>query len=794
MEILNLIQKFTPLDFTDYKRPTIIRRIVNRMARNSVNSLSEYIAFLKSNHEEIEILSNEFLISVTNFFRDPQAFEVIKDKVLPEIIQSKLQVDALKVWVVGCATGEEAYSLAILIVEHLTELRKNLEVKIFASDIDKAALLTASRGIYPESIKEDVSEERLKMFFTKEETKYRVRDNIRKMIIFADHDIVKQPPYGKIDLISCRNLLIYINPLLQKKILSSLHFCLNLGGYLFLGPSESLGDLKKSFNEIDKKWKIFKSVETVSNTRGIPYSTPGIEKQWNLPPRATMPQRNIIKKNLTDIIHLALMQESGYKAGICVNEDLMIIQTFGNCEQYLLPKIFNFDLLEMLPDELAIAVSTSLRKALKENKRVILNNITFKRNELSHSVDILIKPCFNEVNSDQNVTLILLDDKQAGDVVQDESDDFNLEKYTLQYLDDLRLENTEFKQRLRDMQDALELANDNLSSYNEELISSNEEMQSTNEELQSLNEELQTVNTEYQLKIRELAELNDDLNNYFKGTIHGQIYVDKNLIVRKFTPSAIKQINLKESDIGRALSDISTNIKFSTLIEDIQNVVLGGASSEKEVQTQDGKWYQMMITPYVRQQNNLTDGAIITFSDITELKRVQTRLSKVNADHDTFIYSASHDLLGPLGNMEFLFSQVKEKVTKSDDETAQLTEMMDTSITQLKSTITELSDIAKIESEMDAHEDIDLKILLEEVTSSIKDLILKNKAVIVTDLKARLIPFSKKNLRSILLNIISNAIKYKSPDRDPEINISSEQVDDYFILRIADNGLDWMRI
>jgi two-component system, chemotaxis family, CheB/CheR fusion protein len=247
VKILALIQKHTPLDFSDYKRPTILRRVVLRMAKNKIETLSDYVDFLDSNPEEIEVLSKEFLISVTKFFRDSEAFEVLKEKVIPEIIDHKLQVDTFKVWVVGCATGEEAYSLAILILEQLTELKKNLEVKIFASDIDKSALLHASKGIYPASISQDVSKERLEKFFIKQGDHYKVRDNIRKMLIFADHDIVKQPPYGKIDLISCRNLLIYINPILQKKILTSLHFCLNLGGYLLLGPSESLGELKKSF-------------------------------------------------------------------------------------------------------------------------------------------------------------------------------------------------------------------------------------------------------------------------------------------------------------------------------------------------------------------------------------------------------------------------------------------------------------------------------------------------------------------------------------------------------------------
>lgn len=789
LEILNLIQEHTPLDFTNYKRPTIIRRITNRMSRNRVNTLSEYITYLQSNHKEIETLAKEFLISVTNFFRDPLAFEVLKEKVIPEIIQNKLQVDTLKVWVVGCATGEEAYSIAILIMEHLTELRKSLEVKIFASDIDKTALQFASKGIYPESISKDVSVERLNKFFILQDDKYKIRDNIRKMIIFADHDIVKQPPYGKIDLIMCRNLLIYINPILQKKILSALHFCLNLGGFLFLGPSESLGDLKPSFQEIDKKWKIFKSKESVNVDRDRTYSTPGLEKLWGRQIADTRSQKNIVKNSLSEIIYHALMEQSGYKAGICVNEDMMIVQTFGDCEPYLLPKIFNFNLLEMLPEELSIAVSTTLRKAVKTNKKVILNDIFFQRNESTHAVNILVKPCFNEVSSIQNLILILLNESEVASEESYDMEVFQLDKHMLQYLDDIKIENDEIKQRLKDAQEALDLSHNNLSSFNEELISSNEEMQSTNEELQSVNEELQTVNNEYQLKIKELAELNDDLNNYFKSTIHGQLYVDKNCVVRKFTPSANKQINLKESDIGRPLSDISTNIKFSTLMDDIQRVISGSSEAEKEVQTIDGKWYQMLILPYIKLQNEQNDGAIITFSDITQLKKVQTKLSKINADHDTFIYSASHDLLGPIGNMEYLFGLMKEKVKLNDDDTDQITKMMEISISQLKSTISELSDIAKIESEIDQQEKIDLKTLLDEVTVSIKDLILKSKAHIQTDFKIAEIPFSRKNLRSILLNIIGNAIKYKSPDRDPEISISSEGGDDFIILSVHDNGL-----
>jgi len=787
LEILRLIEEHTPLDFSEYKRPTIIRRIVLRMTKNKIDSLANYIEFLKNNPSEIKTLSEEFMISVTRFFRDKEAFNVIKDIALKEIIGNKLQVDTLKVWVVGCATGEEAYSLAILILEQLTELKKNLEVKIFATDIDKSALLHASKGIYPESISKDVSEERLNRFFSKHDQSYKVRDNIRKMIIFADHDIVKQPPYGKIDLISCRNLLIYINPILQKKILSSLHFCLNMGGYLFLGSSESLGELKKSFTEVDKKWKIFKSIEVVRNLRNTTYSTPGLDRQMgNLHPGAT-PPKNIIKNNLVELTNQTLLEESGYEAGIWVDPDFEIIQTYGNYEKFLLSKIFNFNLLEMLPDELSLATSTTLRKALNNNRTAIIKEVLYKQNDTFHSVNVFVKPVISEEASSQSVILVLFSEGKFPPKRKIEY--FDPKKHTSKHLEDIKKELAETRQRLNDAYEALEVSNDNASSYSEELISGNEEMQSTNEELQSVNEELQTVNNEYQLKIKELAELNDDLNNYFKSTVNAQLYVDRSLFLRKYTPSAIRQVNVKESDIGRAISDISTNIRFSTLMDDIQKVIASSEAIEKEVQTIDGRWYQMMAIPYVRQQDNENDGVIITFNDITELKRMQNKLSRINADHDTFIYAVSHDLKGPLANMSSLISFLEDSVVLESEEEKEIMNLINVSISNLSHIITELSDITKIEKEIDVKENIDIKRLMKEVEFGMKDKIVQSAATIQLDLKVPVIPFSKKNLRGIMTNLLSNALKYRSPDRPPQVTIRTETSPDFIILSIQDNGL-----
>jgi two-component system, chemotaxis family, CheB/CheR fusion protein len=376
-DILNLIREHTPLDFKDYKRPTIIRRLARRISLNKINSLSLYKEYLRDNPSEITALAKEFLISVTNFFRDEAAFKLIKEKAIPDIVKNKILVDTLKVWVVGCATGEEAYSLAIMINEHLTDIKKNLEVKIFASDIDKDALKHASKAVYSENVVKDVSEERIKKFFIKEDNKYRVRENIRKMIIFAEHDIIKQPPYGKLDLICCRNVLIYFNPLLQKKIIATLHFSLNLGGYLLLGPSESLGDSKQYFQEIDKKWKLYKNKELGRNIRDTNYVAPGLK--FNPIPQVH-PVKNINRNNIAESIDNALLMESGYEAGVCVDRDFVILQSFGQYEKFLLPKMFNFNLLEMLPEELSIATSTALHKTIRQDKKIAVSKVNFKHN------------------------------------------------------------------------------------------------------------------------------------------------------------------------------------------------------------------------------------------------------------------------------------------------------------------------------------------------------------------------------------------------------------------------------
>lgn len=795
MEVINIIKDHTPLNFTEYKRPTIARRIIRRMIANNTESIVTYIELLKTNPSEIEVLSKDFMISVTKFFRDPEAFEILRTKVIPEIVGNKLLIDTLKIWVIGCATGEEAYSMAILIKEHLINLKKDIEVKIFASDIDKEALVKAAKGVYHESKIIDIDEKYLNMFFVKEGNEYRVKEAIRSMIIFADHDVTLHPPYGKIDIISCRNLLIYLNPELQKKIFSTLHSCLNIGGCLFLGPSEGIGNMKNVFQEVDKKWKIYKNMEGGENTGLGQFSAKHIEiKKYNFTSIAKKSSKNNLPSNLSEIIIQSHLEESGFTAGVCIDEFNKIILPFGKFENFLISKLFNNNLLELLPSELAVACSTSIRQAMNSNVKIIVKGIKITEHDVTRSLRILVKPFLFENASFQKVFIIYFCDEEKDMIVDRIFETFDTNLNANRHLFEIQKELQETKMQLLEADNALEESNDSIQSYNEELLSGNEEMQSANEELQSINEELNTLNIEYQTKIKELAELNDDFNNYFKSSYNSQIYVDKNLLIRKFTPISIKQINLKETDIGRPLADISTNIKFCNLIEDIQWVVDNQTLKESQIQTTDGKWYLMMVLPYVRSKDGQIDGAIITFNDITDIKKSKAiiesanqKLIKINQDHDTFIYSVSHDLKAPLNNIEGLISILKESTDIG--EMKSITNLLEQSLSNHKQTIKELADITKFEKEYEDPVNVNLIELLEEVKISIRDLLLESNAKINIEVEEKIINFSKKNARSIVFNLLSNAVKYRSHDRELEIMIKSQRFDGYIVFSVSDNGL-----
>lgn len=793
--IIDVIKAQLPLDFTDYKQTTILRRIKRRAASHNFNKLADYLDFIKTTDDEVKALAQDFLISVTSFFRDKEAFAFIQTDVIPNIIRRIVPGDEIKFWVAGCATGEEAYSLAILLREQLTGKYKDTLVKIFATDIDTSALIFAGKGIYNEHITKDVSPERIERFFIKEGNKYKIQHEIRKMLIFAQHDLVQNPPYCNMDFISCRNLLIYMTQSLQKKIFLMLHFGLKKDGYLFLGSSENAHVIKSSLEVVNEKWKVYKNLGTKQVVRFDAFSLPALVDIKPLTHTELRDNNNNQNKNnnLTESVNEALVTELGYLL-VCIDERNNVVQTYGDTTRYLLQKNFNLNLADLLPKPLAVAFFSASRTALQSNEKVVVNGIHIKNNETLLSVNLLVKPMAVKKGGRKLLLVLFSDDKTVNPLLN-EAKVFDEKMYHDEYIINMEEELRELKYELHATFEKLDASNENMQSFNEELLSANEEMQSTNEEMQSVNEELHTINADYQAKNKELIELNDDLNNYFRSNINGQLFVNKDMLLMKFSPGTVKHINLNETDIGRPLSNITTNIKFETILNDIKDVMANGGVINKEIEATNGKWYQMMTMPYLRQADNKIDGAIITFNDITELKKTQLELDttnknllQINADLDNFVLTASHDLLGPIGNIEMSIDVMNQLKITDDPQLRKFLEIINTSVKKFKFLLKELATIGKIENEMITRELVDINELISDISLSIKDITSSKKVVITSNISIPYIYFSKKNLRSILYNLIDNALKYNRTAH-PAIIISTKKESGFVLLSVEDNGI-----
>lgn len=678
-QIVELIKERSPLDFSDYKSSTIMRRTKRRAAYNNMSSLQEFLVFLRDTPSEIEVLSKDFLISVTAFFRDTAAFDFLEKMIVPQMLKNLLPREELKVWVAGCATGEEVYSLAILICEQLKGEYEHTAVKIFATDIDNNALVYAGKGLYQKEAVKNISEERLAKYFVAEKEGYRVKTVLRKLAIFAQHDLVKNPPYCNMHLISCRNLLIYMAPVLQKKIFGMMLFGLKQDGYLFLGSSENPMPIIKDLETVSKEHKIYRNLKS---KRSVSFDA------FAMPESVTVRRPSVASATLNgenggfalaDMMHENLAHELNYLV-VCIDEQQNVIKSYGNTSRFLLPKHFTTNLETLLPKKLAMVYHTLRNNVLKSNEKLTIHRIKVKHADEFLRVNLSLAPLASG-GSGQRLMMVTFSEDHTFAPLTPEGNEFDEKKYHDEYTRNLEEEVSSLKQKLNSTYEQLDASNENMQSFNEEMISANEEMQSTNEEMQSVNEELDTINSEYQLKNRELSEINDDLNNYFRSNLNGQLFINKELLLMKFSPGTVKQINLLESDIGRPLSNITTNIKFETLIEDIRNVLDNGLVITKEIETNNGKWYQVMTMPYLRQSDQKNSGAIITFNDITQLKEIQKKLDKSNKmlamaidtagtgtwsmQTKTGEFSASkrlRDLFGFVSNEEVSFSAVVSKI------------------------------------------------------------------------------------------------------------------------------------
>jgi two-component system CheB/CheR fusion protein len=745
--IIDLIKENSMLDFSDYKQSTILRRTKRRASYGNFSTLSSYLNFLKDSPEELETLSKDFLISVTSFFRDKAAFEFMEANVLPDIIGKLRPDEELKLWVAGCATGEEVYTLAMLVCEQLQGKHQSTVVKIFATDIDSAALAHAGKGLYNQNIEQDVSKERLEKYFTREGEQYRVKPDIRRMVIFAQHDLVKNPPYCNMHLISCRNLLIYMTPVLQKKIFTMLKFGLKMNGYLFLGSSENPTSILKDLEVIHKKWKIYRNLESKRGVNLDAFSLPNLSEVQRKPARLS---EEFSSRNGNPDIVEAMMQNltlNSKSLSVCINEDQQVIKSYGDTGRFLLQKHFTTNLLELLPKPLAVVLNTLSKRAIELDSTVSAGNINLKMDQEVFSVTLKVAPL--DIKGEPKLLMVTIAEEPIGtDLLAVPV--FNEQHYLSEYTQNLEEEIRDLKEKLNLSYERLDASNENMQSFNEELISANEEMQSTNEEMQSVNEELHTINADHQLKNKELQEINDDLNNYFRSNVNGQLFINNDLELMRFSPGTVKQINLQESDIGRPLNHISTNIKLESIIPDIEKVLDKGIVITKEIETNNGKWYQSMTMPYVRQADNQNSGAVITFNDITALKSAQQELNqknkillRVNADLEHFIHAASHDLLAPLGNIEASIG-IMNSAALSDEELHDFLTIINASVRKFRELIIDIGTIAKVEGDMLKLEMVDIEETIDNIEWALKDKIHSSGALITQELQVEQILFSKK--------------------------------------------------
>ncbi len=674
-KIFILLRNKTGCNFSDYKSSTVIRRIDKRMALNQIDKLDNYIKYLQKNQEEVLKLFQELLIGVTSFFRDAAAFEAIEKTVIPNIINSKSDGDTIRIWVPGCSTGEEAYSLAILFDEAIRKQAKVLKVQIFASDLDEYAINSARMGAYPETISADVNPQRLSRYFQGDTNTYRIKKEIRDRIVFAQHNLIKDPPFSKQDMISCRNLLIYLNADAQRKVFAIFHYALNPEGVLFLGNSESLGEYAGLFEVIDRKHKIFKFKDVKRDKMpdiGHLFREPIPLKTINAPTKKLEWQNSLA--SITEKMLLA--NYSPACAVINSNGDALYFS--GNTGKYLQPSPgeAKLNIVEMAREGLKADLRAVITKGRKSNTLEMRKDVKVKTNGSQQFIDLSIRP-LKEMGLEEDYWMVVFEDV---DTVSDKTSTKKVKHAEdTTELHALEQELTATKEYLRSTIEQLEISNEELKSSNEELQSSNEELQSTNEEmetskeeLQSVNEEIVTVNTELQGKIDELAQAYDDMNNLLASTEIGTIFLDSDLSIKRFTPSMSKIINLIHSDVGRPIHDLSSNLIYDGIVEDVKKVLQKLTPFRTSVKSQDGTWYQMQIMPY-RTSENMIEGVVITFVDISQEKQLAEQLKDINEKYEhllemtgTVVYTQDKDLIyTSIANIHPDF-QFKNMIGKTD--------------------------------------------------------------------------------------------------------------------------------
>lgn len=630
-EIFNVLKLKSEIDFAKYKPSTVARRIERRMTIKQVTSLHDYLTLLFKDAYEVQVLSRELLIGVTRFFRDDDTFKLIKEKIIPDIIKNSAEETPIRVWIAACSTGEEAYSIAILFREELATQDLVRTVKVFATDVNGDAISEASNGLYSEDIAHDVGAHLIANYFTKTAgNSYQVNKNIRQMVVFATHNMIVDPPFSNMDLVTCRNVLIYFQHSVQKRVLTSLHFALRKDGYLFLGSSENLGDLAPHFEIINERGRIYRKRSNVRIPIGSapPISSMGKAPSQSLPSVGRLMRSYRGANAAGSAISFANDSLITTYAPPCIllNDDHEALHVYGDVSAFvrrLPPGRISIDIKDMVNDDINIAVSSALHRA-RENMEEVYYTDVYTSSDNTETIGINLRVNYmkeHELDSSPGYYWLIFENPVENATPEKEkSISFDAAEQSRQRIEDLELELKRSKENLQVTVEELETTNEELQSANEELMSANEELQSTNEELQSVNEELYTVNSEFQEKIAEISQANSDLDEVLNLSRIGIIFLDENMLVRRYTKAVSAYINLRETDINRPLHHISKNIKYDDMLKDVSEVFTTCEPIEHEITMADKRVLRVSINPYSYDDVSMSLGVAITFSDISKVK------------------------------------------------------------------------------------------------------------------------------------------------------------------------------
>lgn len=636
-KIVILLRAHTRQDFNLYRRSTLYRRVERRMGIHRLNKISSYVRYLQENPQELDILFKELLIGVTRFFRDPPAWRILAKDVLPKLLSGRPARSVVRAWVAGCSSGEEAYTLAMIFAEALGEAKSTngISLQIYATDLDKDAIDKARLSLFPENIVADVSPERLARFFVKEENGYRVNKQIRSMVVFAPQNLIMDPPFTKLDILCCRNLLIYLTPELQKKLFPLFHYSLNPGGVLFLGSAECIGGFIHLFVPIAQKERIFK--RNGSTVAGQPLNFPAVFAPSPMTRReASVPGRRPGSNFQTQAERL--VYDRFAPPAVLVDEQGDIVFFSGRTGQFLEPPAgkANLNVLAMAREGLRYELATALQTVSRKKDTVTVKNIMVGVGAKARTIDVVVQP-LDEPKELRGMVLIVFSDSPPrtetgarGGSGKTRASPAPLRELQRQLLR-ARAEVQAAREEMQSSQEELKSLNEELQSTNEELQSSNEELTTSKEEMQSLNEELQTVNSELQIKLDELSGANSDMKNLLNSTDIATVFLDNELCLRRFTLQAKSIIKFIPTDVGRPFTDLASDLIYPGLIADAHEVLRTLVFSERSIATGDGRWFTVRIMPY-RTMDNRIDGVVLTFANITAAKKVEAGLREKNTD------------------------------------------------------------------------------------------------------------------------------------------------------------------